>query len=842
MCVSPAEARMMTPGLRCVSYDFTETQKPLCTNPLNMVGIHNKVSYKQVMNPSKKFNDIKDKVKDPEWLTGMLVAAVTMNPGEAAKELAKLLKSDDDTPDQLKAIYIESFASALTKDRKDVFKKEAAKLAFNPLVLDVDHPALHPRFWDYYLCLRSLLPEEQLAEKGSIQDFQGFRKWFTDAFHKNLVNTLGESRVADLRSIQALRKPSSEAEHEDHLRQIIAENISNPLPIDPDIRLADIYIIPGLTVTHCKDNPGQWSEKDKRLLKQDLILELISLTGQDGDEDPNANAEPIILHGEPGHGKSSSLRMFIHYLLARDIGQLEKPPCQVLFYEFRNLGLLDTDLFTVLRKLTPFVHGEAFFHGKETLLILDGMDERQLTGDDDRYFRHFIEELLRTAGRVNGRNDGSCLRLVFSGRSQYFHSVEHLFRRPYYELEIENFDQERVHIFLQRYRRLKKLPDGVLDQEMLESYRLTDLMHQPILLTICAKLLSDRIGLKLLNQRGKEDINRTAIYQIIARWTWERRWQHGVRHKSELQWEPFVQLLRMTGLILFRKGKTDIGTDELLDALVANRERYNLQILNDRTDRDIEDILRELTVGFFIEGSQNNKFWFIHASIRDYFSVEGLIWLIGDAIDEFNPRKPEKSLRQLADSLYHVFGYRALSAEDHKPFLREILCRTQGIAEWVDPLMALFNHAFVDHEFLSDQDIPEGANPITFEAYFLTNLLVLITEVFQADRGINGADSMISEDLFTELPPNWLSDIYGLSQQAEKQLLSKLHLDFSSMNLEALELEHLSLNNAKFYNTVFDGVTFSFADLGNCDFTNAVFEDTKIISTNLQNAKGLTPE
>lgn len=215
----------------------------------------------------------------------------------------------------------------------------------------------------------------------------------------------------------------------------IVRLVTEPLPIDHDLCLQDIYVTPTVKKEQYQESSADEPKSEE---KEDLIQELL-------DHIENST-NPVIVHGELGHGKTSAMRM-----LATVLYRTEK--MKVLMYEFKHLGNLNRGVYDVLQGETPFVNRD-FFEKKRMLLIFDGMDERQLTEGNERPFADFIYALLREVRNLNEKpNTQVCL--ILTGRSQFVQQVKNTFTSPYVQYEIQNFSADQVRFWLKKFNQQK---------------------------------------------------------------------------------------------------------------------------------------------------------------------------------------------------------------------------------------------------------------------------------------------------------------------------------------------------------------------------------------------------
>ena len=286
--------------------------------------------------------------------------------------------------------------------------------------------------------VRAIFSSEILVENNAI--LESMRKDF-DKFIKPLIDVVWRIDETTQRTDETVQR-TDEKEIKNTLHGMSGDNAScdpselsqeirkvvekDKLPIDPDLTLKQIYVPPSTCYWDDKTvKPTSDKEEKDNTNKISLMDSLLS-----NIEESNS---PIVVHGQPGHGKTSTVRMLAYEIVERDAKE-GREPNYVLMYEFKNLGRLDAnDEIQILNKRTPFIKDESFFHGKNTVLILDGMDERQITDGSDIALKDFVRNMFRLSGEINRWKD-SRLNLILTGRSQFVKQVRSAFNRHYNDL------------------------------------------------------------------------------------------------------------------------------------------------------------------------------------------------------------------------------------------------------------------------------------------------------------------------------------------------------------------------------------------------------------------------
>ncbi|GBC59737.1 hypothetical protein DENIS_0678 [Desulfonema ishimotonii] len=697
-------------------------------------------------------------------------------------------------------------------------------------------------------------------------------EWRT-SFLANLLSMNPGGVAVDLAKLLKGIKDEDERQAVEHTKGILESLNDDPLPIDPDLKLWEIYVPP--SVRYWSPDNEDKHDKDKAGELPDLFASLLGAI-----EDSDA---PVVIHGQPGHGKTSSVKMLTHFINAKEQEEKKKKRTHVLMYEFKFLGRLDDNEIQVLSRRTSFLKNESFFHGKNTVLILDGLDERQITDGSDYALKDFVRLMFRLSENVNKRDD-SKLNLILTGRSQFVRQVQNAFTGPYHQYEIRDFVEEQVGTWLRKYCVIKKI-EPELKYENFESKKLKDLIHQPILLTISAMMLADETGRRLIEDVGDREITRGDIYQIIIQWTYERKWQCHPNCAHLPNAASYRKFLRILAFILFRHGEETIKISTLIEALKKHEALYDLEWIKTKSDETIEDICKNVAVSFFFKGLEENAFSFIHKTVRDYLTVEAIFDLLKEATENFNPRRPGKSCDNTAEDIYFILGKSKLSHEDHLPFLEDIItARNADARELFDPLETFFKTA-LDHIHLIKHENGQNVNPLITEANVLSGLLYWITEIFQTFSEEERKERYEGGYLKIFEPPDGFhkfisflnaSELFGYSLYSFKLKFANLRdaglgganlrgvklreanleaadlrganlgaADLRGASLEAADLRgaNLSLTNLRGANlrgANLRGAALYGANLRGTNFLRAIFLDTNLTDTDLSLASNLT--
>ncbi|MCP4351435.1 MAG: pentapeptide repeat-containing protein [Desulfobacterales bacterium] len=496
-------------------------------------------------------------------------------------------------------------------------------------------------------------------------------------------------------------------------------------------------------------------------------------------------------------------------------------------YEFKHLGRLGDNEIQVLSRRTGFIKDESFFHDKKVVLILDGLDERQITDGSDYALKDFIRNMFVLSEKINKIKD-SRLNLIFTGRSQFVKSIGSAFTSAYHQFEIEDFSKEQVESWLKKYCTVKKI-DPFLKYEDFETKHLEELIHQPILLTISAMMLADEGGRELISQ-FQGTISRGDIYRTIIRWTYQKKWQYHPNCDALPDEASYCQFLQFVAFIMFRHGEEKIKISTLIDALKKGNKLYDLELIKNKDDESIEEICRQLAISFFFKGLEEKAFSFIHKSIKDYLIAEAIFKLLKEATENFKPKKTEKSCDDMAADIYFILGKSGIDKGDHIPFLKDIIVyQKQASKELFTPLKEFFNLA-QGHIYLIKNEDNQNTDPLKTEANVLSGLLYMLTDIFHS----------LLEDEKKEFHPDGYLKLF--EQDSLYKFISFLngceYLGFykKGFNLSQSYLRGAYLTGANLTGANLTGAYLTGADLRFADLTGADLTGTDLTGTDLTGA------
>lgn len=831
-----------------------------------------------------------DLLKQAEWWTKTAVALLDAKPGTIAEQLSKLVgKNKDDLNANLKKLYVETFKNCAQSVLSDEFfcgRAENFDFSFlnevapskELVFFDPMFPCSHP----FYSRLLDKTGDRLAAERAFPHEyFTEFLRIMKGRFGR----TLNETRAINTDKykisndyIELVQKlyDTDEGRHIEHVNDILDKVGAEPLGLDPDLTLHSIYVTPSAnrqTMGRLK-NPKDREGADKPQQVESLMADVLERLE---DKEPR----PIIIVGQPGHGKTSAMRMLVHAICAKERLEQIFFETKVLFYEFKNLGRLDDNEITVLNNRTKFVREKEFFFGKNTVIILDALDEFQAAEGQNGLLKTFAGNIFGLARDINKRQDGSRLQLIFTGRTQFVESVRDIFSGEYIKYEIDNFSDAHIEKWLQNFNAGKKL-DAPLSAQSFKKYNLGELYVQPVLLHMCALMLSDEKGIEAIKtlEKGGGPPSRGEIYEKIIIWTHDKRWHKDAQCFSANP-DDFMRFLEALAAVIFWEKEDPLETGRVIAGLKKHEEKLGLKNMTIGDQKKIEEALRKISIAFFFEGQGNNAISFIHKTFQDFLTVEAIFGVLCKAAKRFDEDSPKDTCRNMADLVYSALGGCSLSYGDHLGFLLDIPPRRKPEAIKLLKPLVIFFQGVMRHEFLLDHARGLNTNPLETEANVLYGLHLVIMAIWFSLSKVERSEAGFDEEFFNlfgdrkngparfvflnhsektgwaiifgagadlrgaYLSGAYLSHAYLSGACLSGAYLSRAYLssailmyaDLSGANLSGANLSGAYLFYAKFCHANLSGANLSNAKLRGADFSEANLLGANLAGADLRNAK-----
>mgnify|MGYP003646112489 CR=1 FL=1 len=781
------------------------------------------------LKPAKK--SVKNsKFKDKEWYVSLAADVLDLKFATLAKDLGKGLNPTvKDTSKELLNLYLHAIDIVIKELEIDfpLTVEEIPVTLFSDYIIDPNFPSYHPVFNKLIKQLEfEYIHQDEVQFSCSWLELKNtIRQEFSIAFNSIVQSSPSEySNAVDY--INQLKSYSEPIESRviNHMNTVIDELENDSLAIDSELTLRKSYVTPSCSRILKKIHKENGDIEQHENLIQSIL------------EDVKNSTQPIIIHGQPGHGKTSSVKVLVN-ALAKSF-QAEDKPLSVLFYEFKNLRTLNDSIIQILAAETSFIEDESFFENNNTVLILDGLDERQLADGSDEILKSFVSGIFRLSQKIN-KVAGSTLNIILTGRSQYVGQIKSSFNTDHIIYEIEDFADDKIKLWLNRFNSQKASlykSHKNITLNKLNKHHLQELMSQPILLSISSIMLCDPEGQKLLSKFDSNNINRTQIYKVIIQWSYEKRWQKSPSIPSinaELNFDEYLLLLQAIAFEMFKNGDEIIKVSQLASALQTSI--FDLDFIKQKDTATIEKLCSQLRISFFFKGVEDKAFSFLHKSIKDFLIVSATFDGLISLLESCHIKKLDKE----APELYTLFGSGRLSSEDHIPMLTEwIEEKRSALVPHNKILLALW-------ERISLQNMPIRFDNLelafTHHKNVLSNFYQLIS------RHLSSLDSSMLTELFNNeefsLFDAEQDDSLGITKRKEikeKKFIS-LSQFFNLVLDDSTYRQYFSFKNQSFLGGSYEESALPARlrghDFSNCTFYMISFDNIQFQTCNFSSAK-----
>ncbi|MEW5737019.1 MAG: pentapeptide repeat-containing protein [Thermodesulfobacteriota bacterium] len=589
------------------------------------------------------------------------------------------------------------------------------------------------------------------------------------------------------------------------MASVLARFFSEPTLQDPRVTLSDIFVSPQAFLReHCSEAGlvGPSPVEDLMASLQDILEE----------EKP----VHILVSAPPGRGKTA-VALALASLFARKWRGEEKP-AGFLFYDYAKLGSMGRDEMSVLAACTGFIRDESFFFGKKTLLIIDGMDGENETGATAGVpFRDFVRNLFLLCRRINGRGDGSDLRLLLTGRPRFLAAVQEILIPPYVVHEIRKFGKDRVDCWLERYS-LRVNGKKALRSEELSRLGFSGFLDEPPALFLCSMILSQ--SFEGMGQPGEGAAcarsQRKALH-AIARFAFRRSRSLYPDAPVPLSEEQYFAFLRAAAFLMARKGSRTLSPDELGRELAYLAGRYGLFSLASGNSSALPAVR---TMGGMVL-SEGRSFCFAHESFESFLAAEAVFLLLAQAASRFREEFPERSCRRMAADIYDILGPRFLGGGCFLSHIKTICREEEQMVRDMFPGLVGFFARCREHPYLLSHAPGLPGNPLRAEANVLAGLLCWVAEgarVAGEERLLFPGESDLLRLLFL------FGEAYPPPGNGLRPDLSRLCLAGSFLeraNLAGADLSGADLRNARLAYANLSGANLTRADLTGADLSGA---------------------
>ncbi|MBN2440260.1 MAG: pentapeptide repeat-containing protein [Spirochaetales bacterium] len=761
---------------------------------------------------------------DPGWYLNLGISLVTLDKKGIAESIFKALEIDfSGLKGAIRNLYEEAFHLTIETFAIPMEKVKARDTEIDPVQLSIRFPTLFPLFYRLVEKIRGSLEQSGIP-------LLRFKLQF-DIHFKTLLDKPAYTKIVEFqRRIQS--EESDELQLLRHVHGLLHTIDSETLPLVEDSSLVQVYTPP--TADYYEYRIDESEKKPKKTKAGDVIFSLI--------DNIEKGREPIILHGEPGHGKTSTMKMLVRALSIKNNHVYTEQPLFILFFEFKHLRQLNRAVHFVIHDHFSCIKEPSFFTGKRVLMIFDGMDEKQATADES-FLNDFVKGLFHLSARVN-KESGSQLNIVLTGRTQFFLPMRHCLVADSCIYELDNFSDQQTDRWLAAYfKATGKKPE--ITREQLRGYHLTDLIKQPILLTICTTMISDILADK--NRGGdfidkfKGEISISKIYAIIVDWTYKKRHQSGNRERgTKRTLQEFKNILYYIALSVFHHSENQqVRVSHLVDHLCKHpelKEAYNLGFLEHDRDKLTEEF-KDIVVLFYFKGTEDWSIEFAHKSIHDYLVVDATIFLLCNIFEGFNLDRIERSCNQCASELYELLGKTPLHPDSHLRFLQDMVKQDRDmVMKLIGPVTTFLEKA-LDHIYLKE-GLHLHKNPLKTEAYIISGLFYLVTTIlglYADDEEITTAyGSFIREKINLHLFIGLFNSIEEFGFLSRKFIFYRI--DLSEVDLRGEILERVQLTKANLREVNLNVTYLCEANLKGARLVGANLRGANLVGTNLVEA------
>lgn len=617
------------------------------------------------------------------------------------------------------------------------------------------------------------------------------------------------SGYVEWRQIRIVEEQDKERlESQKQLRDLIFQQI-----LKENICLKQIYI----------SLHGRLSERNMligRLKESSLIVDTTSYIWKWYERD---QAPLLFLHGEPGIGKSSLVK-----LIAATMTASVMTNGFVAFVELHRLGFGEKEnALTVLRKYIEN-HYPWFFNKKlegKRFLIIDGLDEIRY-----KVYENSIE-LVR---ELEGCDWGIPWVGIISGRSQVMkRAIE----------EVRGEELEILPLFLDEYELAKRAaeaedPEGMLKEDLREIYwnklmnvfhieqqmpigndKFDELSKSPLLLFLVVWTI------KHADSKFDDFKNTAELYETIFRHIYTREYnresEREIYFKSR-EYQEYQQMLHYLGGCAYKENSRSVPIRAIYDycKCMGQAEMCENWIQLHKKDNPSKLVLLFFLREFYNEIDwQQSEIEFIHKTFYEYLAAIAIVEFLYRNSKELIP---EKQLKML---LYHLSD-NVLEDEILK-FIEEILLNenlvVDGIKITKQHFADILGHVFTlgfntNYPFLiSDED--NQCSKIRVDSYHELEEKVRVYEdnLSKLLKMFVGLEMNGSEEEMLDLSCAELSKANMIWWVFDNAILTESH--FEESIISGASFKKCIMQNSIVLSAVADRAEFNEADLCEADFS-----------------------
>ncbi|NET33026.1 MAG: hypothetical protein F6K19_13575 [Cyanothece sp. SIO1E1] len=631
-------------------------------------------------------------------------------------------------------------------------------------------------------------------------------------------------------------------------------NLYTEITLDDDkgMTLDRIYVEPRFKVyEHCLER-GTFKKDKNIFISQDEILiglnihELV-LNWLQGKALPKPFRNPfpklILICAYPGQGKTSFCKRLLH-----DLAHDYPLPYSHFYTQFQNFvdpTCLKTDFLEgVARHFQNSLELSVDLEDlKTSFLLLDGLDELYMKEGLDP---SAVEDILKNLSIEINRSQK--LKALITSRYGYVENRK-LDGNQVLILQLDELNLKQQKDLLGRYREFHSetwLHDNALEELSLSNQYLAELVTQPILLQLVARL----------NAPIEKVANRAKVYESLFLQVTDRNWERN--HSNVLRGIEASVLrnyLRELAYEIFLSGEKYITIPKLEELSATQIFRKNLK------EDSLETTMQALLASFFFQKVRNTMgnsvqeyspeyaIEFLHPTLQEYLTAERIWFKIKR---EFLTKRHGDYIlsdRDEALALFQqLFGKRFMTKEV-LDYLREIITNDERRNDKEDLVKRLltFTDFFLQRDFISREHAVENKRPLDISIQVFSGFFSLLVYL---NPNINLFDSLQDEyrlSLFLHLWTPFsilklnLPGIYLPKANLKGLRFVKPDLSFSNLSgsdLRKTDLDYANLSHADLrkVRAVYSSLSFSnlsHADLRDADLTKANLMGVNLFSADL---------
>lgn len=561
--------------------------------------------------------------------------------------------------------------------------------------------------------------------------------------------------------------------------------------------------------------------------------------------------QPLVILGEPGHGKTSFAHYLAYYLASKPEFNLFP-----IVGEFKNIkpemgwrGLsIQTEEY--LQADIP--------QNKRVLFILDGLDEIVGATASPAQYKDFIRDLLVKVDLYQRQHAGG--NVLITSRTHFFEDHKNWIPAefPCQKLNLKEFSNDQITQWLQKFKTVNTECEITLETlqknnliSKTSSNEEEDIVRLPVILTTLVDTFPKMGTKNILNKSQIE--SRFTLYQaIVEKMHFREQEKRLSRPENRLPLktpDEFSQFFERLACILFLHGKTQLDFRTIRD----NWEKFgNFKPIPIFAKYDDEQWKLRLLFYFKtqkdIEG-ELSRIEFLHKSFYDFFIAKSILRRMEKLTHRLKEEdEPETSdfafeLMKVASGIPLEGSVRSFLIEGFKSLEKDNRICTTLVKNYLIKVFQEMN----DHHFIGDPNIQQffGKNLHKYSVHVLINLFIVLKFISRNDEpSIWGSSNVCVEKKETTMKHEGFSSFFSYINSLEKDYFSQCNIDFyktnfSNQNCQGMHLyrfegmvcnwENADLRDADlsasflagsyFNGTDLTGVNFAYTDLSGSDLS-----------------------